>query len=128
MARHAGFTLIEILVSMALTGFVVLAFTIHIIGVIKGNYTSSNFTAATNLAQDKMEQIKLKTAWENVNYCPDSGDRNLTATGSRGGLYSRCWIVSDSPLGAALKQLEVKVSWHDSAAHTVTLSTLVFLQ
>ncbi len=123
-----GFTLIEILFSMALIGIAVLGFTMHMVGIIKGNYTSNNFTAATNLAQDKMEQIRAQTAWDNANYCPDSGEQNLSATGALGGRYRRCWVVRDSPLGNALRQVDVTVSWHDSASHAVTLSTLVFVQ
>lgn len=123
-----GFTLIEILFSMALIGIAVLGFTMQMAGIIKGNYKSSNFTAATNLAQDKMEQIRAQRAWDNANYCPDSGEQNLSATGVPGGYYRRCWVVRDSPLGNALKQVDVTVSWRDSAVHAVTLSTLVFIR
>ncbi len=121
-----AFTFIEILFSMTLSAIVILSFTVHTVGVMKGNHSSSNFTAATNLAQDKIEQIKAQTTWDNVNYCPDSGGPALTATGMPGGNYRRCWVVKDSPFGDGLKQVDVTVSWRDSSSHAVTLSTLVF--
>ena len=125
---QGGFTLIEILVSITLIAIAILGFTLNTVGVIKGNHSSSNFTAATNLAQDKLEQIKAQTAWVNVNYCPESGEQSLTATGVAGGSYKRCWMVRDSPLGNALKQIDVTVSWHDYSTHAVNVSTLIFTQ
>ncbi len=125
---QGGFTLIEILVALTVIIIAVLGFTLNTIGIIKGNHTSSNFTAATNLAQDKMEQLKERAIWANVNTCPDSGEQGLTATGTPGGHYRRCWVVRDSSFGGALKQVDVTVSWRDSASRSVTLTTLVFTQ
>jgi hypothetical protein len=42
------------------------------------------------------------------------------------GIFDRCWSVASSPLGANLKQIDVKVSWRDHEMHEVSLSTLIF--
>jgi hypothetical protein len=121
-----GYTFNEVLVSIALIGIGILGFSVNTVGVIRGNYTSSNFTIATNLAQDKMEQLKAQAALANVSYCPDSGEKGLTSTGGAGGIYDRCWAIVDSPLGDGLKRIDVSVSWRDSVSRAVTVSTLVF--
>ncbi len=126
--RHGGFTLIEILVALTVIVIAILGFTLNTVGIIKGNHTSNNFTVATNLAQDKMEQLKERAVWANVNTCPDSGEQTPTATGASSGHYRRCWVIRDSSFGGALKQVDVTVSWRDSAIGSVTLSTLVFTQ
>ncbi|MBI4525481.1 MAG: prepilin-type N-terminal cleavage/methylation domain-containing protein [Deltaproteobacteria bacterium] len=125
-SRDSGFTLNEILVSMALIGIAVLGFALSTGDVIRGNSRSSNVTAGTNLAHDKMEQLKAQTSWANVNNCPDKGELHLKATGEKGGKYARCWIIQDSPLGGSLKQIDVTVSWRDHKHESVTLSTLTF--
>jgi len=122
-----GYTFNEVLVSIALIGIGILGFSVNTIGVIQGNYTSSNFTIATNLAQEKMEQLKAQAALANVSHCPDSGEKGLTATGAPGGIYDRCWAIVDSPLGDGLKRIDVTVSWRDSVSRAVTVSTLVFI-
>ena len=121
-----GYTFNEVLISIALIGIGILGFSVNTVGVIQGNYTSSNFTIATNLAQEKMEQLKAQAALANVSYCPDSGEKGLTATGASGGIYDRCWTITDSPLGDGLKRIDVTVSWRDSASRAVSVSTLVF--
>ncbi len=123
---QAGFSYNEVLISIGLITFGVLSFSVNTIGVIRGNHTSGNYTVATNLAQDKMEQLRIQAPLVNVDLCPDSGDRNITATATAGGIYHRCWTVSDSPLGAELKRIDVTVSWQDYVTHRVTMTTLFF--
>lgn len=123
---RAGYTFNEVLVAIALIGIGILGFSVNTVGVIQGNYTSSNFTIAVNLAQAKMEQLKAQATLATMSSCPGSGDKGLTAAGAPGGIYDRCWTIDDSPLGAALKRVDVTVSWRDYANRAVTVSTLVF--
>lgn len=125
---QGGYTFNEVLVAIALIGIGILGFSVSTTGVIQGNYTSSNFTIATNLAQEKMEQLKAQGVSANMTNCPDSGDQGLTAAGAPGGIYSRCWTIEDSPLGTELKRIEVTVFWRDHLNRTVTVSTLFFMQ
>jgi hypothetical protein len=125
---QGGYTFNEVLVAIALIGIGILGFSVSTTGVIQGNYASNNFTVATNLAQEKMEQLKAQAVSTNMTNCPDSGDKGLTAAGAPGGIYNRCWIIEDSALGTGLKRIDVTVSWRDYTDRTVVVSTLLFTQ
>jgi prepilin-type N-terminal cleavage/methylation domain-containing protein len=124
--QQRGFTFIEILISIGLIAVGILGFSLNTMGVIRGNHISGNYTVAANLAQDKLEQLKAEATFANADLCPDSGEQGLAATGVAGGIYNRCWIIKDSPLGDELKQIDVTVSWRDYIPRAVTVSTLVF--
>jgi len=121
-----GFTFNEILVAMVITGIGVLGYAATTISVIRGNYASSNYTVAVNLAQDKMEQLRGRAGITNDNRCPTAGENGLNVAGGAGGIYDRCWRISDSPLGINLKQIEVTVAWRDTEPRSVTLATLIY--
>jgi len=120
--RTGGFTLIEIIMSIALIAIGILGFSLSTAGIIQGNFISGNYTIATSLAQDKMEELLGKTSLTNVDNCTNPPDQDITATGGTGGIYDRCWKIT----GANLKQIDVTVNWLDYRDRTVTLSTLVF--
>ena len=126
LLRHQeGLSYSEILVSIAFIAVAVLGFSLNTIGVVQGNRRSADYTIATNLAQDKMEQLKAQPLPGNIDLCPDSGEQRISASGASGGIYNRCWAIKDSPLGSGLKEVSVSVHWRDSELRTVTLSTLV---
>ncbi|HZD41326.1 MAG TPA: hypothetical protein VE131_11425 [Terriglobales bacterium] len=104
----------------------VLAYAVSTVGIIRGNSSNSHYAAAINLAQDKVEQLKASKSLSDADNCPQAGDRKITETAKRGGIYDRCWVVSSSSLGAKLKQIVVTVSWEESEPHEITLTTLVF--
>jgi Tfp pilus assembly protein PilV len=124
--RRNGFSYIEVLVSMTVITVAVLGFSLNTISVMRGNLNSASHTVAANLAQDKLEQLSAQPVFNNVDRCPDSGDRGISASGAPGGIYDRCWTIKDSDVSAGLKEISVVVRWHDSETRSVTLSTLVF--
>ena len=126
IGRQEGFSYSEVLVSIAFITVAVLGFSLNTIGVIQGNRLSADVTIATNLAQDKMEQLKAQPSLGNIDRCPDSGEQGIAPTGASGGIYNRCWAIKDSPLGSGLKEIGVDVHWRDPEPRTVTLTTLVF--
>jgi Tfp pilus assembly protein PilV len=123
---ESGFTFNEVLLAMSVTVIAILGYSAGTGNVIRWNSASRDYTVAVNLAQDKLEQLKAQKSWVDVNNCPTAGDRDIAATGESGGVYNRCWVISDSPLGAELKQITVTVSWPDRESREVTLTTLVY--
>jgi Tfp pilus assembly protein PilV len=124
-SRQQGYTFNEILTAMAITGIGVLGYAATTATVICGNYASANYTVAVNLAQDKIEQLRGSAGFGSENRCFGAGENGLNAMGVSGGIFDRCWRISDSPLGANLKQIEVVVTWRDSEPRSVALTTLV---
>jgi len=121
-----GYTLNEVLIAMTIVAVGVLGYSISTVDVMRGNSANSHYAVAVNLAQDKMEQLKSTKNLTNANNCPASGEREITAMGAAGGIYNRCWVISDSPFGAKLKEIVVTVSWEGPEHQEITFTTLVF--
>jgi type II secretory pathway pseudopilin PulG len=127
VGRHQkGFTFNEVLVAINVIAIAILGYSLSTVGVIRGNLTNDNTTAAINLAQDKMEQLKAQKNLVNDDRCPGSGDHAITATGTLNGIFDRCWRIVDSPLGPHLKQIDVTVSWRDRENREIIVTTLVY--
>jgi hypothetical protein len=127
VGRHPkGFTFNEVLVAINVIVIAILGYSLSTVGVIRGNLTNDNTTAAINMAQDKMEQLKAQKNLVNDDRCPSAGDRAITATGTLNGIFDRCWRIVDSPLGPQLKQIDVMVSWRDRENREIVVSTLVY--
>ena len=123
--RQRGFSYSEVLVSLALVAVGVLGFSLNTVSVMQGSRRSAHYAVAANLAQDKLEQLKVQPSLTDVNHCPDGGERSITAAGMPDGIYDRCWTIKDSSVGSGLKEIAVVVSWRESGVRNVTLSTLV---
>jgi Tfp pilus assembly protein PilV len=124
--HQKGFTFNEVLVAINIIVIAILGYSLSTVGVIRGNLTNDNTTAAINLAQDKMEQLKAQKNLVNDDRCPGSGDHAITATGTLNGIFDRCWRIVDSPLGPHLKQIDVTVSWRDRENREIIVTTLVY--
>jgi prepilin-type N-terminal cleavage/methylation domain-containing protein len=125
LSRQQGFTFNEILVTMVIAGIGVLCYTASTLSVIHGNRTSYNWTAAVNLAQDKMEELRGRAVLTNENLCP-AAESGINVRGVAPGIFARCWKIFDSAIGTNLKQIEVAVAWREVKAQSVTLVTLVY--
>ena len=68
LINNKGFTLLEVMVSLAIIAISLLGISSLTVGVIKGNAFSNNLTTATILAQGKLEEL------ENLSF----GDAQLT--------------------------------------------------
>jgi type II secretory pathway pseudopilin PulG len=129
---HEGYTLHETLIAIALIGLGVLGLAINTSDVMRGNFRSDALTVATNLAQDKMEELRARTTLTSITNCGGSSsvaepaEAQIAPTGGAGGIFSRCWVIQDSLHGNGLKQIDVTVSWRDYSSRSVTLSTLVY--
>jgi prepilin-type N-terminal cleavage/methylation domain-containing protein len=57
LRRDAGLTLVELLISLALLGFVLLGIAPLFIASVKSNYSAYEYTSIHNLARDRLEQL-----------------------------------------------------------------------
>ena len=117
-----GFTLIEVLVAMSIFAIAVLGLAIGATTVMQANQTGLYTTIATNLAQDKLEELKAKTA-ANIN-TTGSPENNITVSGVPA-KFNRSWAVTSGSPVAGVKQIDVTVTWTDHTNHTVTVSSAV---
>lgn len=117
----AGFTLIEVLVAMCIFAIAVLGLAIGATSVMRANQTGLYTTIATNLAQERLEELKSRTA------------ANITA-GSETGLpvsgvpvtFDRSWTVtSNCNSVTGLTCINVTVGWTDYTSHSVVISSAV---
>jgi type IV pilus modification protein PilV len=60
-----GFSLLEVLISLAILAVELLALAMFQITAIKGNAIASRWTVATQLTQDRMESFR-HAAWDNI--------------------------------------------------------------
>ncbi len=123
---QGGFTFNELLVAMNIVTVAVLGYSLSSLDIVRRQTIGSNSTVAIHLAQDKIEELQARKILTDGDLCPDGGDHSLAANGGTPGIYDRCWRISPSALGTKLKQIDVTVSWRDSAANQITLSTLVY--
>jgi type II secretion system protein I len=116
-ARNKGFTVIEVLVGMSIFAIAILAVAISSKSVIQTNQKNYFHTIATNLAQDKMEELKA----------------NPTTIASGGPItdvissvmFTRTWTVTaDSPI-AGVNRIDVTVIWTNYGNQTFTISSAV---
>ena len=124
--RQNGFTLNEILVAMSIVTVAVLGYFLTTLSLVRGVKASDSYTAALNLAHDKMEELKARSRLADEGHCPETGDHGISISGGRGGAFDRCWRIAGSILGPNLKQIDVTVFWRDSEQRELTLSTLVY--
>lgn len=55
--RQAGVTLVELLIAVALLGFILLGIAPLFIGSVKSNYSANEYTSIHNLGRDRLEQL-----------------------------------------------------------------------
>jgi prepilin-type N-terminal cleavage/methylation domain-containing protein len=113
-----GFTLLEVLISLAILAFGLLAVAGLQIATLRGNGFSQHLTEATVLAESKLDQLK------NLDYHdPGLSGQPLPEQILKSGIsYMRQYSVLD--LGTTMKVVSVTVRWTDQTDHHVVLSTI----
>ncbi len=122
VATQSGFTLIEVLISIAI-------FSIGILGVAKLNYVNINGTTNGNvitqevmLAQTIMERLKSSVDPSSLTGGSDNGIDNL---GQSGGGYNTSWSVSNPMGGVGSRFITVTVTRVGGVGgHPVVLKSL----
>jgi type II secretory pathway pseudopilin PulG len=117
-----GFTLVEVMVTIGILSFEVLAVLALYTVSIKANTYARRLTSATSLAQTGVESAK-NTAYANLIDKEKCFDRNLgelddCVADADDVVYTRVVdITKDSPI-AGMAEVGVTVSWVDSSGNT----------
>ncbi len=127
MKEEKGFSLIELLISLTILAFGMLAVGGMQITSAKGGFSSNNVTTATVLAQSKLEELKrfsytlsytdprLAEGKHNEEFLPGS---NLPETI----YFSRVSDIAD--ISSTMKVITVTVRWTDAGEHSISLKTI----
>jgi type II secretion system protein I len=109
-----GVTLLEVLVAMILTSFALLMLLNMAMIALDGNDWSNKTTIATQVLQEKMEQLR-------------AGGAAVMRSGSDtvNGL-TRTWTVASA--GHHLRRVDVAVTWSDIKAETHTSQLTAFIR
>jgi len=125
LKTNSGFSLIEVLVATTIFSVALLGLAMGATSVIRQNQTSLHTTIATNLAQDKLEELKGKTS-ANIEA---GSEYNLPVSGVPV-KFNRSWTVdlggfNNCPSVVEFKCVTVTVSWTDYTFRQVTVSSAV---
>jgi type IV pilus assembly protein PilV len=119
-----GFTLIEILITIGILAFGLLAVASLQVSAIRGNDFSSNVTEATVLAQDKLELLSTlpyahsELQDQDGDFTSGLDDSGVSADysetpGEPFSRYTVSWNVSENDPIPESKTIRVIVTWHD---------------
>ena len=108
--ENNGFTLVEVLIAIAVFSIGILAVGSLQIWNTKNNTTSNIMTQATMLARAQIEQLK-STA--DVTALTNGADPNpIDENGNPGGIFARSWTVTNPLGGNTSRRIQVIVSWN----------------
>lgn len=99
LTKQRGITLLEVLVAMIILGFALLVLLNMAMVALDGNDWSNKTTAATQLMQEKLEQLRT------------TKDAGMVSGSDTTGGFTRRWTVADA--GSHLRKIEVEVEWQD---------------
>ncbi len=117
--RQQGFSLIEVMISLAILSFGVLALTTLQVTVTKGSAASSATSTAADVAMQKIESLKTAA------YSTIASEPPTTVTSS-GMTFSRQVIVTPNQPSVNVKTVQVIVTGTDgNKPFTVPLSTII---
>jgi hypothetical protein len=128
-----GFTLLSVIVAMALLAFLFLALTRGVISVEETHRYSHFTTAANSLAQARLEEL-INRPYDNIISGRDPNPIDETGRPVAAGNFARFWVVQDNTPSADLKTVVVRVEWDTpqwvsgadpATLHTVRLATIV---
>ena len=121
-SSHNGFTVIEVIVAMALFAVAVLGLAAGSTSIIRANQTSFFHTVATNLAQDKLEDLKGRSII-NVGSCSSNCESPVPTY--QNVPFIRTWTVTANQPITGVSQINITVQWTDYESRSVTLSAAI---
>jgi len=121
--NQSGFTLIEIMIALAVFSIAILAIVGLQTTVIKSNKGSRNITSATFLAEARMEQLRAG-GYASLANGSDPSPLNSQG-GTTGGIFTRTWTIAN--YGTNMRRITVTVTWNDQVAQNRSISLVTVL-
>src|SRR2546426_4607615 len=126
--RARGFSLLDALAGLSFIAASLLGLSAASISLTRNSKGADSTSAATALAQQKLEQLRsmpLNATQLDPGIYYDAGNK-LKADGTSGGIFDRSWLVSlkDTPR-PGLKTVTVTVAWTDSRSHSTQVASFV---
>jgi type IV pilus modification protein PilV len=115
---QSGFTVIEILVALAIFTVAILGVAVSATTVIQANQRSFHNTLATNLAQDKIEELRANPATV-TNGSDSVTPDNLNL------VFSRSWTVTANTPVSGRSTVTVTVTWNAYGTRSISISTVI---
>ncbi|MBC2733620.1 MAG: type IV pilus modification protein PilV [Desulfobacteraceae bacterium] len=126
-----GFSLIEVLIAVAILAIGLLAIGRMQVATVRNTTNSNTTTQAVMLAHQKMEEIKNTP---DITDLADEDESNLDANGNAGGIYTRRTRISNPPNIAGIatptsdfaREVEIQVEWTTvhGGNRTITLNSI----
>ena len=114
-----GFSLIELLIAMAILALAMLAAASMQFSSVRNNTRGNIVTQATMLAKGKMEELK---STRDLTTLTNGAQNGVNAAGQSGGIYNLSWTVAN--LGTTARRITVTVQWtRGTQTRQVSLST-----
>jgi type IV pilus assembly protein PilV len=122
--NERGFSLIEILIALAIFSFGILAVAQLQLLNNRNNTNGNVMTMATLLARQQMEILKSEA---DVTTLSSGADPNnpITANGNPGGIFTRSWTITNPLGGSTSRRVDVTVSWRrQGGSRSVVLTSI----
>jgi len=114
-----GFSLIELLVALAILAMSMLAAASMQFGSIRNNTSGNIVTQANMLAKGRMEELKNTRDLTTISSGAENG---IDAEGQPGGIYDLAWTVDN--LGSSARRITVTVQWtRGTRTNRISIST-----
>jgi prepilin-type N-terminal cleavage/methylation domain-containing protein len=122
LKNQRAFTLIEILIAMAIFSIGILGMVSLQISTARNTKTGNVVTQAAMLARNQIETLKRVT---DVTTLASGTETDIDPQGNPGGIFDRSWTISNPLGGGNTRQIAVTVSWHHKGGNrSVELSTI----
>jgi len=105
-SNQTGFSIIEVLIAMAILALAMLAAASMQFSSIRNNASGNMVTQANMLAKAQIEVLKNTVEIDDI---IDGEENSIDADGQPGGIYNRSWTVVNR--GATARLITVTVEW-----------------
>ena len=112
-----GFSLVEVLIAMVVLAVALMGLATLQVRCIRSNDLANRTTQATNLAQEKLEELIFRSATGEhfvAGVTADAENPVAVPADDQGAIFTRSWeFIDDSPVPAA-RTIIVTVAWNDA--------------